>query len=129
VFPPTTVTGYTATLERGDGNSLGSIWQDVAFSRSISWAVRKGFLVPPRAYRVEVPDLQIRPDVVVAAASLDRALVDSIAPERIVDAWLEHAKGRSTVLFAPLVRSARAFAAAFDEAGVEAPGRFTGTCL
>jgi superfamily II DNA or RNA helicase len=118
--PPTTVTGYTATLERGDGNSLGSIWQDVAFSRSISWAVRKGFLVPPRAYRVEVPDLQIRPDVVVAAASLDRALVDSIAPERIVDAWLDHAKGRSTVLFAPLVRSARAFAAAFDEAGVEA---------
>lgn len=121
----TTVTGYTATLERGDGNSLGSVWQDVAFSRSISWAVRKGFLVPPRAYRVEVPSLmtaylQGRTDGLNDAGATDRALVDSIAPERIVDAWMGHAEGRSTVLFAPLVRSARAFAAAFSDAGFQA---------
>ena len=118
--PAVTVTGYTATLERGDGNSLGSVWQDVAFSRSISWAVRKGFLVPPRAYRVEVPDMRPLAEFGQTSVSLDQALVDSIAPERIVDAWMEHAKGRSTVLFAPLVRSAMAFALAFEEAGVRA---------
>lgn len=117
--PAITVTGYTATLERGDGNSLGSVWQNVAFSRSISWAVRKGFLVPPRAYRVEVPDLSLDPGE-LGQALLDGALVDSIAPESVVDAWMDHAKGRSTVLFAPLVRSAEAFAKAFNDRGVAA---------
>lgn len=126
-MPHTTVTGYTATLERGDGNSLGSVWQNVAFSRSISWAVRKGFLVPPRAYRVEVPDLRLTLDELnrftaslTSPTALDSALVDSIAPEVVVNSWIEHAKGRSTVLFAPLVRSAEAFMAAFLDAGITA---------
>jgi superfamily II DNA or RNA helicase len=112
-------TGYTATLERGDGTSLGSVWHDVAFSRGISWAVRKGYLVPPVGWTVEVPGIG------AAARSdeaLDTALADSIAPERVVEAWLEKAtnrpRWRSTVLFAPLVRSARIFAAAFRAAGV-----------
>jgi superfamily II DNA or RNA helicase len=109
-------TGYTATLERGDGISLGSVWHDVAFSRGISWAVRKGFLVPPVGYRVEVPGfLPVTSDV-----ALDGALVDSIAPESVVASWLLYAKDRSTVVFAPLVRSARTFAEAFEAAGVRA---------
>jgi superfamily II DNA or RNA helicase len=112
-------TGYTATLERGDGTSLGGVWHDVAFSRGISWAVRKGYLVPPVGWTVEVPGIG------AAARSdeaLDTALADSIAPERVVEAWLEKAtnrpRWRSTVLFAPLVRSARVFAAAFRAAGI-----------
>jgi superfamily II DNA or RNA helicase len=112
----TPATGYTATLERGDGTSLGSVWHDVAFSRGISWAVRKGYLVPPVGWTVEVPGIG------AAARSdeaLDTALVDSIAPERVVEAWLlGKGGGRSTVLFAPLVRSAERFAEAFRAAGV-----------
>lgn len=114
--PPLPVTGYTATLERGDGQSLGSVWHDVAFSRDISWAVRKGFLVPPVGYRVEVPELAYA----ASDAAMDTALVDSIAPEKVVDAWLEHGRGRSTVLFAPLVKSARAFCYAFQDRGITA---------
>lgn len=109
-------TGYTATLERGDGQSLGSVWHNVAFSRDISWAVRKGFLVPPVGYRVEVPELAYA----ASDTAMDSALVDSIAPERVVDAWLEHGQGRSTVLFAPLVKSARAFCYAFQDRGITA---------
>lgn len=114
--PPIPVTGYTATLERGDGQSLGSVWHNVAFSRDISWAVRKGFLVPPVGYRVEVPELAYA----ASDAAMDSALVDSIAPEKVVDAWLEHGRGRSTVLFAPLVKSARAFCYAFQDRGITA---------
>ena len=113
-----TVTGYTATPERGDGQSLAPTWHDVAFSRGISWAVRQGFLVPPVGYRVEIPELGS-----VAGQSnqaLDAALVDSIAPEAIVREWLKVASGRSTVLFAPLVASAEAFAAAFRAVNVSA---------
>lgn len=114
--PPIPTTGYTATLERGDGQGLGAVWHDVAFSRDISWAVRKGFLVPPIGYTVTIPELQYA----ASDTAMDSALVDSIAPERVVDAWLEHGQGRSTVLFAPLVRSAVAFALAFDDRGITA---------
>jgi hypothetical protein len=86
------------------------VWHDVAFSRDISWAVRKGFLVPPIGYTVTIPELAYA----ASDQAMDTALVDSIAPEKVVDAWQEHGRGRSTVLFAPLVRSAHAFAAAFE---------------
>jgi ATP-dependent helicase IRC3 len=145
----TPVTGYTATLERGDGKSLSPTFHDVVFTRGVSWAVRKGYLVQPRGYRVEIPDMVLRGS---SDASVDTALVDSIAPARVVEAWIQHAANlctecleavdslpegtvampnycpnsecgvnrghRPTVLFAPLVRSAGAFAEAFMRAGL-----------
>jgi superfamily II DNA or RNA helicase len=109
-------TGYTATLERGDGASLGKVWHDVAFSRGISWAVRRGHLKPPRGYRVQVPGLTRAQD----DAGQDRTIVDGIAPEAVASRWQELAAGRSTVVFAPLVASARSFASAFIAAGIPA---------
>jgi superfamily II DNA or RNA helicase len=82
--------GFTATLERGDGASLGGIWQNVAFSRDISWGVRKGYLVQPVGYRLEI-DVSKQPlqrlswNVDIA----DQQLVDSLAPEKIVEKWIE----------------------------------------
>lgn len=147
-------TGYSATLERTDGTPLGSVWQNIAFSRGISWAVRKGFLVEPIGYQVSVPELGAVADA--SKEAVDMALVDSIAPARVVEAWAERTVSRcaecleamsvvgsdaghpvvpsycpnegcgtmdrppSTMLFAPLVRSARAFADAFNAAGVSA---------
>lgn len=109
-------TGYTATLERGDGQSLGKVWHDVAFSRGISWAVRRGHLKPPRGYRVQVPGLTKSQD----DEGQSRTIVDGIAPEAVVAKWSEVAAGRSTIVFAPLVAAARTFAAAFNDAGVPA---------
>jgi superfamily II DNA or RNA helicase len=126
--PGTPTTGYTATLERGDGASLGKVWHDVAFSRGISWAVRRGHLKPPRGYRVQVPGLTRAQD----DAGQDRTIVDGVAPEAVVKEWQVRAKiisgtgdtdrplWRSTVVFAPLVASARVFADAFIAAGVPA---------
>lgn len=112
----TPTTGYTATLERGDGASLGKVWHDVAFSRGISWAVRRGHLKPPRGYRVQVPGLTRTQD----DAGQDRTIVDGIAPEAVVGRWFELAAGRSTVVFAPLVASAREFARAFQQEDIPA---------
>lgn len=128
--------GFTATLERGDGAGLGGVWQDVAFTRDISWAVRKGYLVQPIGYRLEIdvrdmidvtpvdrPGPEYMPGGAGVMASgadkLDRQLMDGMAPERIVEKWLELAKDRKTIAFMPLVRSARALAAAFQAVGVE----------
>jgi len=123
----TPVLGFTATLVRSDGQGLGRVWQDLAYSRGISWAIRKGYLVDLAAYRIEVPDI----DAGASDAALDAMLCDSIAPEAVVDAWMRNAaemdltakvwtKYPSTVLFAPLVKSAQTFADAFNQAGIKA---------
>jgi ATP-dependent helicase IRC3 len=119
--------GLTATLARSDGAGLGAVWEDLVFSRSITWAIRHGYLLDIVPYRVRVPDVaNARTD-----EALDAMLADSIAPEAVVQAWIEHAGTTtigqgdkytppSTVLFAPLVKSAQAFADAFSAAGIRA---------
>jgi superfamily II DNA or RNA helicase len=122
--------GFTATLGRSDGQGLGQVWQDLAFSRSLPWAIRKGWLVDLVPYTITIPGVSASS----SDAALDAMLADSIAPEAVVQAWMDHAGVEqvtdlngwysgarpSTVLFAPLVRSAQAFADAFNEAGVRA---------
>jgi superfamily II DNA or RNA helicase len=116
--------GYTATLVRGDGKSLYPVWQDVAFSRDISWMVRKRYLVPPRGIAVEVPDLDLK--AVKASRSdyqdgaLGEALAESLAPELVAKAIVEHAPDRRGILFAPTVASAEVFAEALSAAGISA---------
>lgn len=102
--------GFTATLERGDGQGLGTVWQNVVFSRDISWAVRKGYLVQPIGYRLEI-SARIPADV----EDLDAFLVDSFAPELIVKEWQKLASDRITVAFMPLVKSAQRLAEAFGD--------------
>lgn len=115
--------GYTATLMRGDGKSLFPTWQRVSFSRTIGWMVRKGYLVPPRGRSVEVPDLdlanirQTRADY--RDGDLGEALAESLAPELVAAAYLEHAADRRGILFAPTVASAQVFADALNLAGVK----------
>ena len=122
--PPVPCLGLSATLARSDGQGLGRVWQEMPFSRSLSWAIRKGYLIDLVPYTIKIPDL----DTSGSDAALDTALTDSIAPSAVVNAWLEKALDArgpwtgqpSTVLFAPLVKSAQAFADAFNAAGVKA---------
>lgn len=121
-----TVLGVSATLSRTDGRGLGSVWQDMPFSRSLTWGQRKGFLIPLEPYTITIPGL----DPGAGDAALDTQLAGSVAPEAVVDAWMDKAWRRvanhrrlfkpSTVLFAPLVKSAQAFADAFSAEGIKA---------
>lgn len=122
------VFGFTATMGRSDGKGLGVVWQDLAFSRSLPWAIRKGWLIDLVPYTIKIPGVQAG----ASDAALDAMLSESIAPEAVVGAWMDHAHESgskadaagftypSTVLFAPLVRSAQAFADAFRDAGIKA---------
>jgi len=123
-------------MERSDGAGLGQVWQNVVFTRDISWAVRKGYLVQPIGYRLEI-EVRSQAEVTsldrasraflpglpgnfaTSAAEQDAQLCDSIAPERIVEKWQELAKDRQTIVFAPLVRSAKAIRDEFEKAGIE----------
>jgi superfamily II DNA or RNA helicase len=133
MWAPTPVTFYSATLARTDGRGLGSVIQDMPFSRSLPWGIRHGYLIDLVPYTITIPGL----DPGASDAVLDASLADSIAPEAVVAAWLDktltvrmrdlddvhksiYHERSSTVLFAPLVRSAQAFADAFNAAGVKA---------
>lgn len=122
--PPVPALGFTATLERGDGQGLGTVWQNVCFTRDISWGVRHGYLVQPIGHRLEIDmsgsSIFGGDRFMVDAAMQDRQLMEALAPEKIVDKWIELAKDRPTVAFMPLVRSARALCEAFRLQGIEA---------
>jgi superfamily II DNA or RNA helicase len=118
--------GVTATLSRGDGLSLGKVWDKVVHTKDIAFGVANGWLVRPRGVRVRVDDLDLRTvrrnratgDYDVDA--LGAAVIDSMAPKRIAEAILEHAQGRKTVVFAPNVESTEVIAEALQAAGIVA---------
>lgn len=120
----TPMLGVTATLARSDGQGFGDLIHEAVYTRSTSWAIRKGYLIDVIPYTIKIPEI----DAAASDARLDAQLADSIAPEAVVTAWIGKSplsntsslNYPSTVLFAPLVKSARAFADAFNEAGVKA---------
>lgn len=114
--------GFTATLERSDGGPLGQIWQDVAFSRDIAWMIRKRYLVNVHGKAIQVPDLDLAKVKSTRAdyreGELGDALADSLAPELVAKAYVEHAAGRAGIAFFPTVASAFIFRDAFREQGI-----------
>lgn len=122
-FPDALNLGVTATLQRGDGVGLGSVWDDVVYSRSVLWMISKGFLSDVKTRRVSVGGMDLgkvkssRGDY--QAGDLGRALEESHADEVIARAYLEHAADRPGVVFTPTVATAEAAAAELNAAGIE----------
>jgi superfamily II DNA or RNA helicase len=116
--------GFTATMSRGDGVGLGQVWESVVYERNISYMITRGFLVQPRGVHVRVEDLDLGKLRIVAGdfseGAMGEALAASMAPERIVDAYREHADGRPALLFVPTVAFAELMAGRFTQAGVSA---------
>lgn len=121
-FPEALQVGVTATLERNDGKSLGDVWDDVVYSKSILWMVAKGYLTDVRAKAVDVSTLDMsgvkRTGADWAAGDLGRALEESGALGAVSRAYQEHGEGRRAIVFTPTVATAEAVAADLNGAGV-----------
>ena len=116
--------GFTATLARGDKAKLSDVWGDVAFRRDISFMIRRRYLLDVRGKRVEVPDfttkgLKLQGGDFRSEELADR-LTDSLAPEKVAQAYREHASDRSGLVFTPNVASAYVFAEALMAEGITA---------
>lgn len=114
--------GVTATLDRADGLSLGDTIEAVAEPRiGLMDLIRQGYLVRPRGIRVKIRDLDLDGVRKVAGdlnqGQLGAAMHAAMAPQKLVEAWTEHAKGRPTIAFMPTVAVSEEVAAAFREAG------------
>jgi superfamily II DNA or RNA helicase len=124
---PVDALGVTATMSRGDGVALGSVWQDVAFERTITEMIVDGWLVRPRGVYVRVDDLDLRgvrrasgADGDYRDGDLGRAIEASSAPQVIAKAVVEHAPHGQGIVFAPTVASADMIAVALRDAGFSA---------
>jgi superfamily II DNA or RNA helicase len=121
-FEHTRTLGLTATLVRGDRKGLGDVFESVADSRDIAWAVDEGLLVRPRGKVVVAEHLDLGSARVSRGDYVDAdlgAMVTQDAAE-IAKAWVEHAENRITIAFVPTVAAADELRDAFLAQGVTA---------
>lgn len=121
-FESTPCLGVTATMTRNDGKGLGDVWQKISYEKDILYGIDHGYLTDVRGQQVTVDGL----DLATIARSrgdyqegqLGEAMISSGAAEVVAQSYLEHAKDRQGVLFAPTVQSAHEFAAGLNAAGI-----------
>lgn len=129
-FPQARYAGFSATWVRSDGKELGDRWQKIVYQRSIRWAIREGFLVPPRGISVGAPehlldDVRTRGGDYVEADLGAAVSVDEMR-DNVTRGYLEHGQGRSAVLFAPTIAAAEFFREGLLASGVPAAGVYAG---
>ena len=115
--------GVTATMTRADKSALGDVWEDIVYTRSIAEMIDDGYLVRPRGLRVRVPNLDLRgvrrSRGDYSEADLGRAIEGSLAPEKVAEAYLEHAADKQGILFAPTVATAQLYADSLAAVGIK----------
>ena len=121
-FPDALQLGVTATMARGDGMGLGSVWEDVVYKRSILNLISKGHLTDVRTKRIDLESLSMAGVKVGMgdwqAAALGDALMESKFDTVIADAYKEHAGKRQGIVFTPTVETAEAAMQALASAGI-----------
>jgi superfamily II DNA or RNA helicase len=118
--------GVTATMGRSDRVALGQVWQDVVYRRDIVQMIREGHLVNAKGVRVRIDGLDLARVKRTGGDFQDHALAaamhEALAPAAVARAYVEHAKDRSGVLFAPTVAMAYEMAEALTAEGITAAG-------
>lgn len=114
--------GFTATLARGDGVGLGSVWEDVVYSRTVLRMIAEGYLVDVRGQSVSVEDLDLskvrRTGGDFAAGPLGRAFLDAGGHHVVAAALQKYASQRRSLVFCPDVFSSLATAQMIQAAGI-----------
>ena len=123
--PKLLLSGFTATPERGDRKSLRKYFNNVSEKITIRELVSLGFLVPPKAYVVNVgaqAELQAIKSVSAFGDQQEvaRVLDTPLINQEVVRHWKEKAGERKTIIFCATVRHAIDVAAAFESGGVTA---------
>lgn len=119
----TPAVGFSATLVRADDGDLSTVWERVVCERDILDLIPE-YLCDVTGKLVTVDGLSLSDirtqNADLAAGSLTDALLSADAQRFVVDAYMEHARDRKTIVFTPTVEAAHAFTEAFQDAGVRA---------
>ncbi len=102
-YPNAQAIGLTATPQRGDGRSLGGdLFAELIVIATHSQLLEGGYIVPCEVVR---PNRPLRPNQIA---------------QRPVDAYLEHARNRSALVFSPNIKEATKHTLEFNQAGITA---------
>jgi superfamily II DNA or RNA helicase len=115
--------GVTATADRGDGQGLDAVFEEIVYSRSMVRMIADGYLSDLRGLQVRVrsdfADLQVRAGDFVDA-QCEQLLLAGRAPAVVAEAWRRYAWGRRGLVFTPTVALAHTMARALRDTGVAA---------
>lgn len=118
---PGTLLGFTATTQRGDGQGLDEVFEEIVYQRGLIEMIADGFLAPLRGYRIESSaDLR---GLSSTASDFDP---DELAEEVDIEtrnglvarAILELARDRRTLVFCVNVNHAMNLARTLNHIGV-----------
>lgn len=118
-FPEAKVLGVTATADRGDKRNLGSVYKSIAFEMTIRRAIEDGWLC--RISALTLP-ISISLSAPRQGDWTDRECASAIEPylADIAAKLAENASDRKTVVFLPLIATARRFRELCEEHGLQA---------
>ena len=109
-FDNANVLGVTATADRADRKDLGEVYDSIAYEYDMAHAINDGYLCPIEA---EMVPLQVDLSSVSVTHGDYQAgqLGDALEPylDAIADAMVTRCQDRRTVVFLPLIRTAKKF--------------------
>lgn len=126
-YPNARILGLTATPCRLDGRGLGvgnpgGYFQKIVRLATISELIEQGYLVTPRTFAPDAPDLasveKVGSDY--NKGQLAKAMDRPTLVGDLVKTWLTIASGRTTVVFACSIEHSKHIVKRFREAGVSA---------
>ena len=126
LFDPATpkmLVGFTATPRRGDRQSLGDVFEEVAYTRGLEEMILAGFLARVSGWRittnVSLDGIKVRAGDFMESELAERVnVVDR--NEVLLGAYLRFAPGRRTVVFCVDVEHAKNVAQVFVDGGIRA---------
>jgi len=126
INPGCMVAGFTATPQRADKKGLRTAFDNCADQIAIRELIDLGFLVPPKAFVIDIQGVRDELSQVKKLASdFDPAGVEKVMNKRTIHAemirhWKEKAGNRQTIVFCSTIQHADDVRAAFLATGVKA---------
>lgn len=115
--------GFTATPHRTDGQGLEAVFDEIVYEKDMIDMMREGWLCPVRGERVGTGEdiSKVRKQGGdYAVGELSEAVNTEDRNQLAVEAYGEHAAGRSTIVFAVDVEHAIQLTTTFRESGYDA---------
>lgn len=115
--------GLDATPERGDGKPLTPYFQQMVTGPSIKELIAAGYLVPPRCYAPDAPDVsKVR---IMANGDYDPDELEAIMNKpsitgSAIQHYLQHGKGRQAIFFCVNLSHSEQLAEDFNAYGISA---------
>ena len=120
---PKMLVGFTATPRRGDRQSLGDVFEEVAYTRGLEEMILAGFLVGVAGWRittnVSLDGVKVRAGDFVESELASRVNVVG-RNDVLLDAYRRYAPGRRAVIFCVDVEHAKDVARVFADGGIRA---------